>query len=89
MTKYAILALICGIHDPVCSPETAISVTRGPSDVSMFSCGFIGQAMLAPTAIAPRPGIERLRVVCSPWPRLIHRNLARNGAILTEARLAR
>ena len=49
------MILLCsasiGIAD--CSPDTATDVTYGPEANSVFECGFVGQALIASTALAP------------------------------------
>lgn len=66
MTPYSVLILICSlsVSPGDCRPETAIDVVRGPSATSPAQCGFLGQAAIARTTIAPREGREYLKIVC-------------------------
>jgi hypothetical protein len=64
---FIVMILICsasiGIAD--CSPDTATDVTYGPEASSVFECGFVGQALIASTALAPGLGKDQyLKIVC-------------------------
>jgi hypothetical protein len=58
--------LVCTLQmEPsLCTTETAIDVTQGPRVENELMCGKMGQALLAGTAIAPRVGIEYVKVTC-------------------------
>jgi hypothetical protein len=66
MTPYSVLILICSlsVSPSECRPETAIDVVQGPKVQNQFQCGFLGQATIARTAIAPREGQEYMKIVC-------------------------
>jgi hypothetical protein len=61
-----IVILVCALatHPSACTPETAIDVTQGPRVENEIVCRKLGQAVLAGTAIAPREGVEYLKLVC-------------------------
>lgn len=67
MTPFTILILVCSmaLDHAACQPDTAVDVVHGPKVASEMQCGFIGQTTLAGTAIAPRPGLEYVKIVCS------------------------
>lgn len=68
MTPYSVLILICSlsVSPSECRPETAIDVVQGPKVQNQLQCGFMGQASIAATAIAPREGQEYMKIVCRP-----------------------
>lgn len=88
---FKILILICpmGMDHAICQEDTALDVVSAMRVRSEQQCGFLGQAMLAPTALVPDPKKQYLKVVCLREANIQHRNRALNGAIVTEARLAR
>jgi hypothetical protein len=51
-----------------CTVDTAIDVTQGPRVENELMCGKLGQAVLAGTAIAPREGLEYLKIACIREP---------------------
>jgi hypothetical protein len=61
-----VIILVCALQmqPSLCTAETAIDVTQGPNVENEFMCGKLGQALLAGTAIAPRDGIEYVKVTC-------------------------
>ncbi|GAC1563725.1 MAG: hypothetical protein NVS2B5_29400 [Beijerinckiaceae bacterium] len=61
-----ILILVCALQTQpsACTPETAIDVTQGPRVANELMCGRIGQAVLAGTMLAPREGIEYVKISC-------------------------
>ncbi len=61
-----ILILVCGLQTQpaACTPETAIDVTQGPRVANELMCGRMGQAVLAGTALAPREGMEYVKISC-------------------------
>lgn len=78
MTPFTILILVCSmsLDHAACKPETAIDVVRGPKVASEIECGKVGQTTLAGTALAPRPGLEYVKIVCSPSASLNMRKTA-------------
>lgn len=67
MTPFTILILVCSmaLDHAACQPDTAVDVVQGPKVASEIQCGLIGQTTIAATAVAPRPGLEYLKIVCS------------------------
>ncbi len=67
MTPFTILILVCSmaLDHAACQPDTAVDVVRGPNVANEIECGKIGQTTIAATAVAPRPGIEYLKIVCT------------------------
>ena len=61
-----ILILVCALQTQpsACTPDTAIDVTQGPRVANELMCGRMGQAVLAGTALAPREGIEYVKISC-------------------------
>ena len=61
-----ILILVCALQTQpsACTPETAIDVTQGPHVANELMCGRMGQAVLAGTALAPRDGVEYVKISC-------------------------
>jgi hypothetical protein len=61
-----VLILVCALRTQpsACTAETAIDVTQGPRTHSGLMCGKLGQGVLAGTAIAPRAGLEYVRITC-------------------------
>jgi hypothetical protein len=61
-----IVILVCALQmqPSVCTAETAIGVTQGPRVENELMCGKLGQAVLAGTAIAPREGLEYVKIAC-------------------------
>ena len=61
-----VLILVCAVRaEPsACTAETAIDVTQGPRAHGELMCGKLGQAVLAGTAIAPRVGLEYVKITC-------------------------
>ena len=68
MPAYSVLILICGLNTghADCQPETAIDVMRGPRTESAMMCMMAGQAMVAQTVLAPREGLEYVKIICAP-----------------------
>jgi hypothetical protein len=52
------------MQSSVCTAETAIDVTQGPRVENELMCGKLGQAVLAGTALAPRDGLEYVKIAC-------------------------
>jgi hypothetical protein len=65
-----ILILVCALQTQpsACTPETAIDVTQGPRVSNELMCGRIGQAVIAGTALAPREGLEYVKISCVREP---------------------
>jgi hypothetical protein len=61
-----IVILVCALQTQpsVCTTDTAIDVTQGPRVENELMCGKLGQAVLAGTAIAPREGLEYVKIAC-------------------------
>ena len=61
-----VLILVCALQmqPSACTAETAIDVTQGPRVENELMCGKLGQAVLAGTALAPREGLEYVKVTC-------------------------
>lgn len=66
MAGYTVLILVCAMatSHADCQPETALSTIRGPQVNDQSQCGFLGQATLASTALAPRDGLEYMKIMC-------------------------
>jgi len=66
MTPFTVVILICSmaIDHAACQPDTAVDVVQGPKVDSVRMCGFMGQATIASTAIAPRAGEEYMKILC-------------------------
>jgi hypothetical protein len=65
-----ILVLICpmSLDHAACDQRTALDVVRSMPVSSPQQCGFMGQAMLAPTALVPDPATQYVKVMCVPQP---------------------
>ena len=65
MTK--ILILVCSMSTPIedCSPNNAISASRGPDVQNAVMCGLFGESQLAQSAIGPQGEGEYEKIVCS------------------------
>jgi len=61
-----IVILVCALETQpsVCTADTAIDVTQGPRVENELMCGKLGQAVLAGTALAPREGLEYVKISC-------------------------
>ena len=61
-----VVILVCALQmqPSACTAETAIDVTQGPRVENELMCGKLGQAVLAGTALAPREGLEYVKVTC-------------------------
>jgi hypothetical protein len=66
MPFFSILILVCSValDHAACQPDTAVDVVHGPKVASEIECGKVGQMTLATTALAPRPGLEYVKIVC-------------------------
>lgn len=66
MTPFTIFILICSMavdHD-ACQPNTAVDIVQGPHVQNEIMCGLLGQTTIAATALAPRPDMEYMKIVC-------------------------
>ena len=63
-----VLVLICSssLDHSACTPETAIDIVRMMRVSSPQQCAFMGQAMLAPTALTPDPEKQYVKIMCVP-----------------------
>jgi hypothetical protein len=61
-----VVILVCALRmqPSVCTADTAIDVTQGPRVENELMCGKLGEAVLAGTAIAPREGLEYVKITC-------------------------
>ncbi|HEY5226768.1 MAG TPA: hypothetical protein VIJ06_08260 [Methylovirgula sp.] len=66
MPFFTVLILVCSValDHAACQPETAVDVMHGPKVASAIECSKLGQTTLAATALAPRPGLEYVKIVC-------------------------
>ena len=67
---FQVLILICsiGVSRSDCQIETATDVIQGPVVANEIMCALHGQAYIAPTAIAPRPDKEYVKLKCQRAP---------------------
>ena len=65
-----IVILVCALQmqPSACTADTAIDVTQGPRVENELMCGKLGQAVLAGTVIAPREGLEYVKISCTRDP---------------------
>ncbi|MGD0633884.1 MAG: hypothetical protein ABSA13_06360 [Beijerinckiaceae bacterium] len=61
-----VLVLICSINTSGadCDQHTAIDVIATAKASTPQQCGFMGQALLAPTSVAPEPGKQYMKILC-------------------------
>ena len=61
-----ILILICplAVDHAHCNRDTATDVVTSMRVSTPQQCGFMGQAMLAPTALVPDPSREYMKIMC-------------------------
>ncbi|MEA2833843.1 MAG: hypothetical protein QOG66_2045 [Methylobacteriaceae bacterium] len=61
-----VVILVCALRmqPSACTTETAIDVTQGPRVENELMCGKLGQGVLAGTALAPREGLEYVKIAC-------------------------
>lgn len=61
-----ILILICpmAVDHAHCDRDTAIDIVQSMRVSSPQQCGFMGQAMLAPTSVVPEPGKQYVKILC-------------------------
>ena len=65
-----VLILICpmSLDHSACTVDTATDVIPSMSVSSPQQCGFMSQAMLAPTSLVPESGKQYVKVVCTRDP---------------------
>lgn len=75
MTPFTVLILICSmaLDHAACQPKTALDKIEVPA-ANELQCGLKGQAALAANgaALAPRPGLEYVKIVCQRTQRGRH-----------------
>ncbi len=61
-----VLVLICSMNTSGadCNQTTAVDVIAAGQTNMPQQCGFMGQALLAPTSVAPEPGRQYMKIVC-------------------------
>jgi len=61
-----VLVLICSMNTSGadCDQHTAVDVIATAEAPSLQQCGFMGQALLAPTSVAPEPGKQYMKIMC-------------------------
>lgn len=65
-----ILVLICpmSLDHAACNPDTALDIVRSMRVSTPQQCGFMGQAIIAPTALVPDPTKQYVKVMCVHVP---------------------
>lgn len=65
-----ILVLICpmSVDHSACDQSNAIDVIRAMKVASVQQCGFMAQAMLAPTSLVPDATKQYMKVMCVREP---------------------
>ena len=65
-----ILVLICStsVDHAACDTTNAIDVVRSMQVSNPQQCGFMAQALMAQTSLAPDPGKQYMKVVCLRTP---------------------
>jgi hypothetical protein len=61
-----VLVLICAssTDQTACDVHTAVDVITTARASTPQQCGFMGQAMLAPTTLVPDPSKQYMKIVC-------------------------
>ena len=61
-----ILILICpiAVDHAHCDRDTAVDIIQSMRVSSPQQCGFMGQAMLAPTSLVPEPDKQYVKLLC-------------------------
>lgn len=67
MSAFSVVILICSaqLSHGECQLDTAIDVMRGPRTESAMMCMMAGQALVGQTALAPREGLEYMKIMCT------------------------
>ncbi len=65
-----ILILICpmSLDHAACNQDNAIDIVRSMKVSTPQQCGFMGQAMIAPTALVADPKTQYIKVMCVHVP---------------------
>ena len=65
-----ILVLICpmSVDHAACDQTNALDVVRAMQVSSPQQCGFMAQALMAQTSLAPDPGKQYMKIVCIRTP---------------------
>lgn len=65
-----ILVLVCpmAVDHTHCDRDTAIDIVQSMRVASVQQCGFMAQAMLAPTSLVPDPGKQYVKILCLREP---------------------
>ena len=68
MPSYSVVILICALNvgQPDCQPDTAVDVMRGPRVANPMMCNMAAQSMVGQTELAPREGLEYMKIMCVP-----------------------
>ena len=64
MLKILILVCPMAVDHAHCDRDTAIDIVQSMRVSSPQQCGFMGQAMLAPTSLVPEPGKQYVKILC-------------------------
>ena len=65
MYKVTILICAMAVDHAACNPSTALDIVHGPPAHSLSQCMHESQTTLATTSIAPEPGKQYMKVICS------------------------
>ncbi len=67
MSVFSVVILICSaqLSHGDCQMDTAIDVMRGPRTQSAMMCMLAGQTLVGQTALAPREGLEYMKIMCT------------------------
>ena len=68
MLKILVLVCSASIDHAACDTSNALDVVRAMEVSSPQQCGFMAQALLAQTSLAPDPGKQYMKVVCLRTP---------------------
>jgi hypothetical protein len=68
MLKIVILICAASLNHSACTMETALDIVQSMKVSTPQQCGFMSQAMLAPTAIIPDPDKQYVKVMCVHVP---------------------
>ncbi len=66
MLKVLILICSSSLDHAACTPDTALDVVRAMHVSSPQQCAFMGQAMIAPTALKPEGDKQYVKILCVP-----------------------
>ena len=68
MLKILVLVCSASIDHAACDPSNALDVVRAMQVSNPQQCGFMAQALMARTSLAPDPGKQYMKVVCLRVP---------------------